>query len=58
MKINMAEKYTFKFSNEISEDFNKRELDVLLSSGEQITSALLSGALLKLNVKNINTFFS
>ena len=40
-----------KFSNEISEDFNKRELDVLLSSGEQITSALLSGALLKLNVK-------
>ena len=37
-----------KMSNEISEEFNKRELDVLLSSGEQITCALLSGALLKL----------
>ena len=30
-----------KFSNEISEEFNKRELDVLLCTGEQITSALL-----------------
>ena len=38
-------------SKEISEDFDKRELDVLLSSGEQITCALLSGALLKLNIK-------
>ena len=27
-----------------------RELDVLLSSGEQVTCALLSGALIKLNV--------
>ena len=40
-----------KLSNEISEEFNKRELDVLLSSGEQITCALLSGALLKLKIK-------
>ena len=38
-------------SNEISEDFNKREFDVLLSAGEQITCALLSGALIKLNIK-------
>mgnify|MGYP001422693328 CR=1 FL=1 len=40
-----------KFSNEISDKFSKRELDVLLSSGEQVTSALLSGALIELNVK-------
>ena len=40
-----------KLSNEISKEFNKRELDVLLSSGEQVTSALLSGALIKLNIK-------
>ena len=33
-----------KLSNEISDTFNKRELDVLLSSGEQVTSALLAGA--------------
>ena len=39
-----------KLSKEISEDFDKRELDVLLSSGEQVTCALLSGALKKLNV--------
>jgi|TARA_B100001093_G_scaffold492461_1_gene533621 aspartate kinase len=38
-------------SKEISDRFDKRELDVLLSSGEQIASALLSGALIKLNVK-------
>ena len=37
-------------SNEISQEFNKRELDVLLSSGEQMTSALLSGALIKLKI--------
>ena len=30
---------------------NKRELDVLLSSGEQITCALLAGALINLNLK-------
>ncbi len=40
-----------KLSNEISEEFNKRELDVLLSSGEQVTCALLSGALIKMNIK-------
>ena len=40
-----------KLSKEISGEFNKRELDVLLSSGEQVTSALLSGALIKLNIK-------
>ena len=40
-----------KLSNEVSEKFSKRELDVLLSSGEQVTSALLSGALIELNVK-------
>ena len=40
-----------KISNEISEEFDKRELDVLLSSGEQVTCALLSGALLKIDVK-------
>ena len=40
-----------KLSKEISNEFNKREFDVLLSSGEQVTCALLSGALLKLNIK-------
>jgi len=40
-----------KLSREISEEFNKREMDVLLSSGEQVTSALLSGALTEINVK-------
>ena len=40
-----------ELSQDISADFNKRELDVLLSSGEQVTSALLSGALIKLNLK-------
>jgi len=40
-----------KLSKEISEEFNKRELDVLLASGEQVTCALLSGALIKLNIK-------
>ena len=40
-----------KLSDDISDEFNKRELDVLLSSGEQVTCALLAGALIKLNVK-------
>jgi len=40
-----------KLSKEISDKFNKRELDVLLSSGEQVTSALLAGAIIKLNIK-------
>ena len=39
-----------KISKEISEDFDKRELDVLLSTGEQVTCALLSGALIKLGI--------
>ena len=40
-----------ELSKEISEKFEKRELDVLLSTGEQVTSALLCGALIKLNLK-------
>jgi aspartate kinase len=40
-----------KLSKEISDNFNERELDVLLSSGEQISCSLLSGALLNLNIK-------
>ena len=40
-----------EFSKTISQDFNKRELDVLLSSGEQVTSALLAGALCKVGIK-------
>ena len=40
-----------KLSKQISDEFNKREFDVLLSSGEQVTCALLTGALIKLNVK-------
>ncbi len=40
-----------QFSKSISNNFSKRELDVLLSSGEQVTSALLAGALIEMNVK-------
>jgi aspartate kinase len=40
-----------KLSKDIAEDFNKRELDVLLSSGEQITCSLLAGALIELKIK-------
>tara|TARA_B100001027_G_C16251767_1_gene324788 strand:+ start:285 stop:1493 length:1209 start_codon:yes stop_codon:yes gene_type:complete len=40
-----------ELSKEISEKFDKRELDVLLSTAEQVTSALLCGALIKLNLK-------
>ena len=40
-----------ELSKKISENFEKRELDVLLSTGEQVTSALLCGALIKLNLK-------
>ena len=40
-----------RLSKDISNDFNKRELDVLLSSGEQVTCSLLAGALIKLNLK-------
>ena len=41
-----------KQSKTISENFNKRELDVLLASGEQVTSSLLSGALIELGVNS------
>jgi len=40
-----------KLSKAISEEFDKREFDVLLSTGEQVTCALLSGALIKLNLR-------
>ncbi len=39
-------------SKSISDKFNKRELDVLLSSGEQVASALMAGALNELGVKS------
>ena len=39
-------------SNSISEKFNKREIDVLLSSGEQATSALMAGALNEIGIKS------
>ena len=38
-------------SDSISKNFDKSELDVLLSSGEQVSSALLSGALIELGVQ-------
>jgi aspartate kinase len=38
-------------AQKISKNFNIRELDVLLSSGEQVTSALLAGALEEAGVK-------
>ena len=41
-----------KQSKTISENFNKRELDVLLTSGEQVTCALLAGALIELGVNS------
>ena len=40
-----------KKSNSISKNFDSKELDVLLSSGEQISSSLLSGAIIDLGVK-------
>ena len=40
-----------KLSQLINDDFDQRELDVLLSTGEQVTCALLSGALISLNIK-------
>jgi len=39
-------------SGSISKKFDKRELDVLLTSGEQVTSALIAGALIELGVKS------
>ncbi len=38
-------------SNSIDKNFNNRELDVLLSSGEQVTCALLAGSLINLKLK-------
>jgi aspartate kinase len=38
-------------SEKISKNFTKRELDVLLASGEQVTSALLAGALNEIGIK-------
>jgi len=38
-------------SEKISKNFDKRELDVLLASGEQVTAALLAGALKKEGIK-------
>jgi len=38
-------------SNSISNNFDNRELDVLLSSGEQISSSLLTGALIDIGIK-------
>ena len=40
-----------KYSESISKKFNKREFDVLLTSGEQVTSALISGALNDIGIK-------
>jgi aspartate kinase len=39
-----------KLSSSITNNFNKRELDVLLSSGEQVTCALLAGALNQIKI--------
>ena len=36
----------------VSNNFTKRELDVLLSTGEQVTSALISGALNEIGIKS------
>ena len=41
-----------KKSNKISKNFEKSEYDVLLSSGEQISCALLAGALIDLGLKS------
>ena len=38
-------------SKSISDKFDNREMDVLLSSGEQVTCALLAGALINLKLK-------
>ncbi len=46
-----------EYSKNISKNFNKRELDVLLSSGEQVTSSLLAGALKEIGV-NAKSFLS
>jgi len=38
-------------SKKISDNFSKSELDVLMSSGEQISSSLLAGAIIELGIK-------
>ena len=38
-------------SKKISENFDKSELDVLMSAGEQISSALLAGALIEQGIQ-------
>ena len=38
-------------SKKVSGDFDKSELDVLMSSGEQISSSLLAGAIIELGIK-------
>ena len=40
-----------ELSKQISKDFDKREFDVLLSTGEQVSCALLSAALINLKLK-------
>ena len=40
-----------EYSKSVSKSFDKRELDVLLASGEQVTASLLSGALINLGIK-------
>ena len=40
-----------ELSKGISNDFSKREMDVLLSSGEQVTCALLTASLIDLKIK-------
>ena len=40
-----------KNSKLISKNFDKRELDVLLTTGEQVTTALLAGALIEIGIK-------
>ena len=39
-------------TKKISDDFSKSELDVLMSSGEQISSSLLAGAIIELGIKS------
>ena len=41
-----------KQSQLVSKKFDKRELDVLLTSGEQVTSALMAGALNESGIKS------
>ena len=41
-----------RLSKSISKDFSDRELDVLVTSGEQVTASLLAGALNQLGIKS------